>query len=324
MTLALLAVLAAVAAAIAARVWFARFSRQRSELQRLRTLFSRYVPEQVVDDLLARKDPRLFEARRYRATILSCRMRNFALAAEEFGAEETLRYLNEFYTVVGGAVLRNRGMIESLHGDCVTAVFGVLVEENFQEERALRAALDVVRLSDAMNERRKLQGRRALEVSVGVNSGEIVAGDTGFQTRREFAIVGHPAHVAASLQRVAEDLNASIVASQTTFDAVSDTFVGVPLSSLPLQGLRRLQHAHVIRGLVKQSTEDDLLALPSDELFKRTTVEEMPPTPGEYLDPAAPTARFSALDDDAPAMPGPPEITGTYEDDFDPPIALPP
>lgn len=303
---ALLAALAAVAAAIVARVWFGRFSRERGELRRLRTLFSRYVPEQVVDDLLARKDPRLFEARRYRATILSCRMRNFTLAAEEFDAEETLRYLNEFYTVVGGAVRRNHGMIESLHGDSVTAVFGVLVEETFQEERALRAALDVVRLSGAMNERRKAQGRRTLEVSSGVNTGEIVAGDTGFQTRREFAIVGHPAHVAASLQRVAEDVNASIVASQATFDAVSDTFVGVPLSSLPLQGLRRLQHAQVIRGLAKRSADDDLLALPSDEFFKRTTVEADPPEIGEYLGPEVPTARFSAFDDDMPAMPEPP------------------
>lgn len=303
---ALLAVLAAAAAAIAARVWFRRFSRERAELRRLRTLFSRYVPEQVVDDLLARKDPRLFEARRYRATILSCRMRNFSLAAEEFDAEETLRYLNEFYTVVGGAVRRNHGMIESLHGDCVTAVFGVLVEETFQEERALRAALDVVRLSDAMNERRKAQGRRTLEVSSGVNTGEIVAGDTGFQTRREFAIVGHPAHVAASLQRVAEDVNASIVASQTTFDAVSDTFVGVPLSSLPLQGLRQLQHAQVIRGLAKRSPDDDLLALPSDEFFKRTAVEADPPHVGEYLEPSAPMANFSMFDDDLPAMPEPP------------------
>lgn len=308
---ALLAVLAALAAAIAARVWFGRFARERGELRRLRTLFARYVPEQVVDDLLVRKDPRLFEARRYRATILSCRMRNFALAAEEFDAEETLRYLNEFYTVVGGAVRRNHGMIESLHGDCVTAVFGVLVEETFQEERALRAALDVVRLSDAMNERRKNQGRRTLDVSSGVNTGEIVAGDTGFQTRREFAIVGHPAHVAASLQRIAEDVNASIVASQTTFDAVSDTFVGVPLSSLPLHGLRRLQHAQVIRGLAKRSADDDLLALPSEEFFKRTIVEsderdDDEYAVGEYLEPEAPSMRFSAFDDDLPAMPEPP------------------
>ena len=324
MTVASLAILAAIAAAIAAQVWFGRFSRERAELHRLRTLFSRYVPEQVVDDLLARKDPRLFEARRYRATILSCRMRNFALAAEEFGAEETLRYLNEFYTLVGGAVQRNRGMIESLHGDCVTAVFGVLVEESLQEERALRTALDIVRLSDAMNERRRLQGRRALEVSVGVNSGEIVAGDTGFQTRREFAIVGHPAHVAASLQRVAEDVNASIVASQITFDAVCDTFVGVPLSSLPLQGLRRLQHALVIRGIAERSPDEDLLVLPSDELFKRTIVEAIPPAPVEYLAPEVAAARFNAFDDDTPAMPAAPEIARTYEDGFGPPIALPP
>lgn len=167
---------------------------------RVRALFSRYVPTQVIDDLLARKDPRLFEAREYYATIVSCRVRNFALVTEHLAPEEALRYLNEFYTLIGGAVQRHRGMIESLRGDIVTAVFGVLVEEHFQEERALRAALDVLRLNKAMSDRWRAQGRKMLDISVGINSGKIVAGDTGYQLRRDYAIVGNPAHVAASLQ----------------------------------------------------------------------------------------------------------------------------
>ena len=60
---------------------------------------------------------------------------------------------------------------------------------------------------------------------MGVNSGKIVAGDTGYKDRREFAIIGNPAHVAARLEAASEELNAAIVASDVTYDVVRDLFV---------------------------------------------------------------------------------------------------
>jgi len=202
----------------------------------------------------------------------------------------------------------------------------------------------VMRLSDAMDERRRTQGRKALGVSVGVNSGKVIAGDTGYQLRRDFAIVGNPAHVAERLQGAAEELNATIVASASTYEAVRELFVGIPTSSIPLRGLKRLQNAYIVRGLTKRAAEDDLLVLPKEDYFKQTvvrpdeTIYEPEPTPAEYMPPPfeppfetrssiAPQeerTRFSAYDDDRPAMPGPPALSGMYEDDDGPPVPLPP
>jgi class 3 adenylate cyclase len=358
----LVAVLAAIAAAWYASALFKRFRIARDEHARVLALFSRYVPSLVVEELLARKDPRLFEAREYYATILYVRIRNFGIFSESLSPEETLRYLNEFYTIVGQAVRRHKGMIESLRGEQVSAVFGVLVEEKFQEERALRTALDIMRMVSAMNGRWQSAGRKAFTVGMGINSGKIVAGDTGYKDRREFAIVGNPAHVAARLERASEDLNASIVASENTYDVVRDLFVGVPTASLPLRGLRRLQNAYIIRGLTRRAGDDDLLTLPSERSFRQTTVYayEAPPSeavePDAYLAPDAPDAPnarerteaeaaaapaatvdervggeravqfgfFSRLDDEQPALPEPPPVAGTYEDDQGPPVQLPP
>lgn len=356
-----LVAVAAVGAAVYARIFFRRYLGEREEHRRVIALFSRYVPPPVVEELLARRDPRLFQAREYYATILCCRIRNFALFSESLSPEETLQYLNEFYTIAGKAVQRNRGMIESLSGDTVTAVFGVLLEETFQEERALRASLDIMRMVKAMESRWQAYGRKSFTVGIGVNSGKIVAGDTGFQQRREFAIVGNPADIAASLQVSSEDLNATIIASETTYNVVRELFVGVPTSSLPLRGLRRLHSAYIIRGLTKRATERDDLTLPSQRAFKRTVVEfdddrhELPDDLYEEparVDAAAkvahvvdervnapvvvqkpefsfkgiepPKARFSALDNAEAALPEPPIVSGTYEDDQGPPIQLPP
>jgi class 3 adenylate cyclase len=332
-----------------ASVFVRRYRTEHQERRRVVALFSRYVPPPVVEELLARHDPRLFTAREYYATILCCRIQNFALFSEGLTPEETLAYLNEFYTIVGKAVQRHQGMIESLRGDTVMAVFGVLLDEHFQEERALRSALDVMRMVKAMEARWESQDRRAFTVGIGVNSGKIVAGDTGFQQRREFAVIGNPAEVAVRLEEASEELNATIVAAETTYEPVRDLFVGVPTSSLPLRGLRRLQSAYVIRGITKRATEERL-TMPSQAAFKRTVVEPEEP-PVERVDAAAepPTvvdqrvnepvivekpsfkgieparvpARFSSLDDAEPALPELPAI-GTYEDDDGPPVPLPP
>ncbi|MFN2448395.1 MAG: adenylate/guanylate cyclase domain-containing protein [Candidatus Baltobacteraceae bacterium] len=79
-----------------------------------------------------------------------------------------------------------------------------------------------------MDKRWRALSRRPFQVTIGVNSGNVVAGEVGFAQRREFGIVGNPAQVAAQLQHAAEELNASILSSATTFEAASDLFVGVP------------------------------------------------------------------------------------------------
>jgi class 3 adenylate cyclase len=353
-----LAVLIAAGASLYARQFFLRYRREREEHAKVRSLFSRYVPGPVVEELLARRDPRLFEARHYYATILCARIRNFPLLAERLDPEQTLRYLNEFYAIIAQCVDRHHGMVESLRGEAATGVFGVLREETFQEERALRAALDIIRIVKTMEARWTAQGRKPLDVCIGVNSGKIVAGDAGSPTRREFAIVGNPAHVAERLVQTADEINAAIVVSAATFDPVRELFVGVPLSALPLRGLRRLHKTYVLRGLSKRTADEDLLTVPGEREIARTVVLPEPPPepavePDAYLAPeaaadevrrefAAPVElhpepgvvvddfgvpevhRISRMDDERPALPEPPPLPETYEDDEGPPVTLPP
>lgn len=267
---------------------------EREQLARVRDLFSRYVPRHVVDELVERRDLRELWARRHYATVLCCRIKNFGFFAEELGADETLQHLNEFYAVAGRAIVRHGGVIERLHADGITAVFGVLMGDMFQEERALRAALRIVRLANGMNKRWETLGRRPFQCFTGVNSGQVVAGEVGFAQRREFAIVGNPAHVASQLQEAAEAVNAYILCSAATFAPVSDVFVGVPVRSLPLAGLRKLQNVYVLRGLAKR-TEEELLHLPAEISALQTVIEPAPPLSGEYEEPsrfAVPLPRY--------------------------------
>ena len=133
---------------------------------------------------------------------------------------------------------------------------------------------------------------------------------------------------------------------------VRELFVGVPASSLPLRGLKRLHSAYVIRGLTRRAASEAAISLPKRESVARTVLREDEPAtlyeaaespsatkvdervssnaPGRSEHVVAPTrlraepVRFSQLDDDRAVLPDPPLVTGMYEDDQGPPIQLPP
>jgi len=284
-------------AAIVGLVFYLRrYRAERSEVARIRTAFSRYVSPAIVDELLRRKDPRLYTGRSMHATVLVCRIRNFAGFAEALSPEETLRYLNEFFTLGGTSIQKHRGMIDKFLSDGIIGVFGVPLEDTFQEEHALRAALDIVRLVDAMDQRWQAQGRRSIQVGIGINSGKVIAGDAGYNERREFTVVGPETLIAARLQEATNDLNAYIVASAATCDVVRDLFSLVPIKGHPLPGIKRLADAFIVRGLKKY--DRDNLTMPAQADFAETRIE--PPAPPPPPPPEAPLP---------PAPPPPPPET---------------
>jgi class 3 adenylate cyclase len=253
-----------------------RYRAEQREGARVRALFSRYLAPPIVDELLRRKDPRLYTGRSLHATILVCRIWNFAGFAETLSAQETLRYLNEFFALAGTSIQKYRGMIDKFLSDGIIGVFGVPLEDAQAEEHALRAALDIVRLVDAMDRRWRSQGRRSFQVGIGISSGEVIAGDAGFHERREFTVVGPETLFAARLQEATQELRASVVAAATTCNLVRDAFSLVPLTGHPLPGLKRLADAFIVLGITK---EGEPLSMPAAGVFKETQVKPMSQSP---------------------------------------------
>jgi class 3 adenylate cyclase len=307
-----LLVLGALGAAAGCVLGWRRWSEQHRETLRVRATFSRYVAPAVVDVLLARKDERMFTGRKVRATILVCRIRDFAHFVEPLSPEEALRYLNEFYALSGTAIQRRRGIIDSFLGDGIVAVFGVPLDNPTQEDDALQAALDIVRHVVAMRARWEKQHRKAFTIGIGINTGEVIAGDAGFRDRREFTVVGSEASYAYRLQEAAFSLNAFIVASRATCQFIANEYKLVPLQGVPLPGVRRLLDAYVVRARVRGQ---EAFTVPDDAMV-RTTIES-PEAPSATAAPAAapPPAPKSA--------PSPQPATAAKTPAAEPPLARP-
>jgi class 3 adenylate cyclase len=293
-----------------------RYRAEQREGARVRALFSRYVSPPIVDELLRRKDPRLYTGRALQATVVVCRIWNFAGFAEELTAEETLRYLNEFFTLAGTSIQKHRGMIDKFLADGIIGVFGVPLEDVAAEEHALRAALDIVRLVDAMDQRWRAQGRKSFQVGIGINSGEVIAGDAGFNERREFTVVGPETLFAARLQEATADLKAFVVAAASTCKPVRHLCTLVPLMGHPLPGLKRLVDAYIVLGI--RGEESELLTMPDAGSFKETRVDASSDSLRAVPKPPPAAARPTVARPVGRVTPPPPEVAPLPRVDPDP------
>jgi class 3 adenylate cyclase len=299
--------LALIGAIIALNVYVRRWRTEQAESRRVRATFSRYVPRMIVEELLDRKDEALFTGREMRATILVCRIWNFSHFIEHLTPEQTLRYLNEFYAMAGTSIERQRGVLHRFLEDGVVGIFGVPLEDPEQEDHALRAAINIVRLVALMQEKWAQQNRKPLRVGIGINTGDVIAGDAGFAQRREYQVVGPDVTLAHRLAGGTIDLNAYIVASRATIEPVVDLYNLVPVSGVPLNGVRALLDAFIVRGRKR----GDTLVLPKAAAFANTVVDES--TFAESLEPEE-VVPFDVVDESKntatpkkPVPPAPPQ-----------------
>jgi len=185
----------------------------------------------------------------------------------------------------------------------------------------LRAAINIVRLISLMQEKWAQQNRKPLRVGVGINTGPVIAGDAGFAQRREYQVVGPDVTLAHRLAGGTVDLNAYIVASRATIEPVRDLYNLVPVSGVPLTGVRALLDAFIVRGRKR----GDSLVLPKAGAFKNTVIDES--MLAESLEPEE-IVPFDVVDESKnikpapkkpdPPSPPPPEIPFPRVDATDP------
>jgi class 3 adenylate cyclase/tetratricopeptide (TPR) repeat protein len=139
--------------------------------------------------------------------------------------------LNRYFSSMSAAIEAWGGTVEKFIGDAIMAVFGVPLVREDDPARALRAALEMLRRLNALNEELRERHHFTLDVRIAVNTGEVVAPTARSDQR---LLVGDPANVAARLQTAAAA--GTILVSDRTYQAVRDSFLFEDPIELNLKG----------------------------------------------------------------------------------------
>lgn len=230
-----------------------RLTGEERERARIRSIFGKYVSDEVVDKLLSDKRRPDLAGETLTVTVLFSDIRNFTTISEKLGAHEVVEMLNAYFSRACEPILAEGGTVDKFIGDAVMAVFGSPVPRADHARRALRAALGIARAAegfkDWMRERFPDRGLPEFGVGIGLHSGEAVIGDIGTPKRKEFTAIGDTVNAASRLESATKDMKCIILASEATVEAAGRRVRTGKSEELRVKGKSELLQVHEILGL---------------------------------------------------------------------------
>ena len=115
-------------------------------------------------------------------------------------------------------------MLDKFIGDAIMAGFGVPLPLQDQEDRALRAAISMLRELDEWNIVREKKGELPIDMGIGLNTGNIVSGNIGSPKRMDFTMIGDGVNLAARLESACKQYSARLLISEFTYSKLKGTY----------------------------------------------------------------------------------------------------
>ena len=179
--------------------------------------FRRYLPADLVGQLMAQGVTAEVGGERRTMSILFMDLENFTTHTERLG-HRILPLLGDYLSDMSSALIEHRGTIDKFIGDAVMAFWGA---PHFNEEHpadACRAALACLK---RMEERRKIwatQGKADLHVRIGINTGRVVVGNIGSDQRIDYTVIGDPVNLASRLEGLNKTYGTRIMIGPSTYE----------------------------------------------------------------------------------------------------------
>jgi predicted ATPase/class 3 adenylate cyclase len=143
------------------------------------------------------------EANRRTITVLFADLSGFTAMSERLDPEVMQTLQNELFEELTAAVQGFGGFVDKFIGDALLALFGAPAAHEDDPERAVRAALDMIRRTEQLGERAKVYAGSPLVLHIGINTGHVVAGGLGVGVAKSFSVTGDTVNTAQRLQSMA-------------------------------------------------------------------------------------------------------------------------
>lgn len=166
----------------------------------IKSAFARYVPEKVVDRLVARPELLRLGGEERVLTVLFSDLAGFTSISEAVPPSRLVPLLNEYLTEMTDIILSHGGIVDKFEGDAIMAEFGAPLPIADHAEMAVKAGL---RMQERLKELRRIwndKGLPALKCRIGINTGSMIVGNMGSSQVFDYTVLGDSVNLASRLE----------------------------------------------------------------------------------------------------------------------------
>lgn len=221
-----------------------KYMQTESERSFVRGAFSRYLDEDVVNQLADNPDRLMLGGETRNMSMLFCDVRGFTTISEAFAGDPQglTRLINRILTPLSRVVLDTKGTIDKYMGDCIMAFWNAPLDDPEHALNACRCAMMMIEEVELLN---SIIAREAAErghvahkvaVGVGVNTGDCVVGNMGSDMRFDYTVLGDSVNLAARIQTYSSHWGVAIAVSQSTAELAAGEFAFVHVDDIIVKG----------------------------------------------------------------------------------------
>lgn len=196
-----------------------------ADQQRTLDMFQRYVPAEVIERMMrSGSASELFEGEQREVTVLFCDIRGFTKISSRLSPGEVVQVLNLFYRLMSSSISKYSGSVNQYVGDEIFAVFGAPTPNPDHFNCAVFCAIDMIQQLDKLNEMIASITGDPIRIGIGINTGEVVAGNLGTDEKIAYSITGDTVNMAKRIEQLTQDKPNTILISDSTFQRVPNLF----------------------------------------------------------------------------------------------------
>ena len=199
------------------------------QLKFIREIFGKYVPESVAKQIVASKG--MLEPKQLKATILFTDIENFTTTAESIPPKQVVQMLSEYFPAVIEPITRHGGVVNQFQGDAMLVTFNVPIEDPQHAEKAVKVASEIQEV---------LKGQTfagvELRTRIGINTGDVIAGNVGAGDRINYTVYGDAVNVAARIEQLNKEFGTLVLISESTVDLLRDKNVVESMGDVSIRG----------------------------------------------------------------------------------------
>jgi adenylate cyclase len=206
------------------------------EKRKVKRLFGRYVSRDVFEQLMAHPETAELGGKRRDMTVLFSDIRGFTSVTERADPEQIVAQLNEYFSKMVEVVFRHQGTVDKFVGDMIMALFGAPLDDPSHAEHAVQAAIDMVRELGDLNRRWTAEGLAPIDIGIGINSGDMIAGNIGSSSIMSYTVIGDNVNLGSRLESLNKEYKTRIIMSNATRTRLTGDYDTRPLGDVIVKG----------------------------------------------------------------------------------------
>jgi class 3 adenylate cyclase/DNA-binding response OmpR family regulator len=204
--------------------------------KKTRAAFARYVPADVMDEIIHKSSEARNQSETRNVVVLFSDIRQFTKISEATGAQAVVSFLNNFFSVMGNEILLENGMVDKFIGDAIMAVFGLSKGLYDARVSSIRAAVRMLAAISRIDTSALNLPEGKLRIGIGLNYGECVVGNIGFQNKMDYTLIGNTVNLASRLEGTTKMYYHPLIISEFMYEPVRDDFIFRKVDTVRVKG----------------------------------------------------------------------------------------